>query len=153
LIRSSEAGAPLDARIAAISTLGQLIHKAVPAERARIFAHLDTLANEDNFRVRMALVGALQASEAQEAIPILAKIKALDSDGRVKRNATVAMDALATSGSAPESVSALKSSLDLLREDFNKLKSAVEEMKGKASPRKSTGAGKLAKSKKKKKRS
>ena len=142
----------MDARMAAIMTLGRVAQSAVPAERTRILKHLDLLSDEENFRVRMALVHALQDSQASEAIGILSKIRVLDSDGRVRRTAMGAIDSLTTAGSTPESVNTLKASLELLQEEVRKLKNSMDEMKGKDSASKKVDRKKAGKKAAKRKR-
>ncbi|MGZ3699830.1 MAG: hypothetical protein ACXVCH_17190, partial [Bdellovibrionota bacterium] len=111
----------------AIVAMGMLVRAAVPAERARLLEALNHLADEDHFRVRMALVASLGMSEASEAIGILSKIRTLDLDGRVRRTAQTTIDTLSTAGTTPESVTNLKTSLEKLEEDYRKLRSMVEE--------------------------
>jgi hypothetical protein len=77
----------------------------------------------------MMLVAALAGTETSEAIPILEKIRHLDIDGRVKRNAMVMADALATVGGTSESVKNLKAALEKLEEEQKKLRGALEERK------------------------
>jgi hypothetical protein len=97
--------------------------------RKPILDQLNGLADEDEFRLRLALIRALSRSEAPEAVAALEKIRALDTDGRVRREATVSRDALLTSGTLPESVSQLREALGKLEEDYRKLRSQVEEAK------------------------
>jgi HEAT repeat protein len=118
-----------DARIACVTVLGKVARAATPAVRARALGLLDAMADEDNFRLRMALVAALGASESPDAIPTLEKIRARDLDGRVKRDALAARDALHAAGSTPESVSALRRLVERLEEEQRKLRAQVEEMK------------------------
>jgi aminopeptidase N len=118
---------PSDARVASISALGKLARAANAPEQKTIFSLLDTLADEDSFRMRMALIVALSATESSHAIGILEKIHTLDVDPRVRRNALAAIDALQTAGNTPESVSRLKSAIEKLEEEQRKMRSLFEE--------------------------
>lgn len=129
LMSWSKKGRPLDARLAAIDALGRIARWAVPTERKRVLDAFSFLADEPNFRTRMMLVHALEGTESPDAIPILQKIRDRDLDGRIKRTATLAMDHLQTAGTTPESVGALKSSLEKLEEEHRKLKAMLEEMR------------------------
>jgi hypothetical protein len=124
---------PMDARTAAISGLGVAGKHAVPAVRARILELFDLLGDEANFRVRMAVVGAAAGFEHPDAIGVLEKIRALDLDGRVKREALAVANALSTAGPAGETASHLKESISKLEEEYRKLRSLVEETRAKVS--------------------
>jgi aminopeptidase N len=127
LMEWTRRGKSEEARLAAISALGHVAQSAVTSERARILRLMDQLADEDNFRVRMKLVQALSESQASDAIPVLQKIRRLDLDGRVKRDALMVVDVLQTAGSTPEVVTNLKTALEKMEEEHRKLKSMFEE--------------------------
>ncbi len=127
LLEWTRRGMQPEARVAAVAALGPVVRTGVPAVRARILEILGALCDEDNFRLRMALVHALETSEAPEASGMLARIRTLDTDGRVKRHAQMAMDSVAMAGTAPESVATLKEQLEKLQEEHRKLRSLVEE--------------------------
>jgi aminopeptidase N len=129
LLGWTKRGKPTDARVAAVTALGALARSATTPERARVLEAFSQLADEPDFRLRRALVGALAACEATDAIPILERIRALDPDGRVRRAAQTSASALATAGAVPESVSALKAALEKLEEEHRKLRAQVEEKK------------------------
>jgi hypothetical protein len=71
----------------------------------------------------------LGESESPSAIALLSRIRDLDSDGRIRRNALSLIDALQTAGTTPESVSNLKSAYEKLEEEHRKLRAVVEEIK------------------------
>jgi aminopeptidase N len=129
LIDWSKRGHEMDARLGAIDALGKVAKTARSPERSRIFATLGELADEDNFRIRMVLVGALGATESRHAIGILGKIHEIEIDGRVKRHAQVISDALTTAGTTPESVRTLKEALDKIGEEQKKIRSMLEEQR------------------------
>lgn len=129
LMSWSRKGRPLDARLAAIDAMGRVAKWAVPAERKRVLDAFSYLADEPSFRIRMGLVHALEGTDSPDALPILGKIRTLEVDGRIRRSATLAMDHLQTAGTTPESVGALKTSLERLEEEHRKLKTMLEEMR------------------------
>jgi aminopeptidase N len=125
VIDGSRRGKPLDARLAAIMALGKVSRSAVPAESNRILEVFRQLAEEDSFRIRVALVTALEESENPDGLPILEWLRAHEIDGRVRRHALVAIDAVRAAGSTPESVSNLKAALEKLEEEHRKLKAGL----------------------------
>jgi aminopeptidase N len=125
---------PADARTAAVLGLGRVASTAVPSERARLFEVLGQLVDEEGFRLRMALVSALKIAGGAEASGLLWKIKSYDIDGRVRRGALSAMDAVASEGTQPEVVGQLRASLEKLEEEHRKLRSAFEEAKAGLAP-------------------
>ncbi len=122
----------MDSRVTAVSLLATIARTATPSVRARVFECFSKLVEEDHFRMRMGLVAALGASGAAEAIPLLSRTRMLDTDGRVRRDALVASQAIAESGSVPEVVHALKSSLEKLQDEHRKLKDEFEAFKGRS---------------------
>ena len=123
---------PMDARMAAMAGLAKIAKTAVPAERARILSALSELVDEDYYRTRATLVGALTETESSDAIPTLYRIREIDVHGRIKRSATLSIDALQTAGTTPESVANLKVAFEKLEEEHRKLRGKVEEIAGKA---------------------
>lgn len=134
LIEWSLRGKPEDSRVYAIDALGMVARKAAPAVLKRILKHLSELAEEDCFRLRMRLIPALLSTESFEALGALERIRSTDVDGRVKRNAQAALDALYQAKEKPEGLAALRTSLEKLEEDYRKLKSWAEEVKAGPKP-------------------
>jgi aminopeptidase N len=130
LMEWTRRGRPGDARMAAIMALGRVARAATGSERARVLELFSQLAEEPNFRVRMALIIALESTEAPDAIAIAERVRSLDLDGRVRRHAMGAIGSLREAGTTPESVATLKASFDKLEEEHRKLKAMVEEIKG-----------------------
>lgn len=125
-------GQQMDGRVAAISVLGQTARLATPAVRGRILEALSSVVDEDNFKIRMALVPSLGGSAMPEALGLLARIRSVDTDGRVKRHAFEASQILGEAGSIPEVVGALKEALEKLEEEHRKLRTELETLKGKS---------------------
>jgi aminopeptidase N len=129
LIDWTKKGKPMDARLAAIRTLGSVAKIAVPHERARVFDLFSRLSDEDHFRIRMALLDALACSESSEALSLVEKIRSLDVNPRVRRRALVVRAELQEAGGLPESFTQLRSAYERLEEEQRKLKSALEELR------------------------
>ena len=132
LVQWCKRGKPEDARWAAVQTLGKIAQTAVPFVRAEIMALFTQLATEDEFRIRMNLVKALGDSESLDAVSILKFIQSQDADGRVKRSAMLTASDLHIAAKTPESVALLKSAYEKLEEEQRKLRTLVEELKGKS---------------------
>jgi aminopeptidase N len=125
---------PLDARMAAIDALGTVVRSANPATRGQVFEAFNHLCDEANFRIRMVLIHALENGEAPQGIALLARIRSLDSDGRVKRSASISIGRLQAAGTTPETVAELKTALDKLQEEQKKLLGWVEELRSAKAP-------------------
>ncbi len=129
IIEWTRRGRELDARMTAIEALGSVARTATPPEKARAFEVFVALADEDNFRIRVKLAHTLGQTGAGEAVGLLRKIHAIDSDGRVRRDALDAIDSLTGPGAGEESVSRLKGTLDLLEREYQKLKTQLEDLR------------------------
>jgi aminopeptidase N len=127
LMEWTRRGKPNDARLAAVKALGKVLKVSQEPQKHQILELFNTLADEDNFRLRMQMVATLEDAAFPEGIPILEKCQQMDADGRVKRGAASAIDTLRTSGGVPESVTTLKEALEKLEQDYRKLKSQFEE--------------------------
>jgi aminopeptidase N len=127
LISLTRPGHSGDVRSAAVRALGFVLRSARVPEKMQIIGILSRLSDEDNFRLRAQMVVSLEGSGCSEAIPILERIGELDSDGRVKRAAHVAVDSLIVAQKSPDSIQQLKSTLEKLEEDYKKFRSKVEE--------------------------
>ena len=116
----------LDTRITEISYLGRLASSAHYMVREKVLDLFSELSNERNFRIRAALVAAIEASEMPAAVGILERIRNTDADGRSRRASWVAMK---TAGSPPESVESLKKVIEKLEEEHKTLKNSFEAFK------------------------
>ncbi len=129
LLEWTRRGRALNARIAAVGALGGLCRVAVPAEQHRILEVFSSLADEDNFRLRRALVAALGEAGLADGIAILERIRRLDGDGRVKRQAMAMADALATAGASGATFGELREQIRKLEDEGRKLRSQLEELR------------------------
>ena len=126
LIEWTKRGHPMDARLAAVRTLGKVLKSSVPAVKDRILGTFSLLVEEDFFRLRMQLVSSLEDSSVSDAIPLMEKIRQKDSDGRVRRAAQVARERLMQGSHVPEGVTHLKLAYEKLEEEHKKFRSWVE---------------------------
>lgn len=116
-----------DARGAAIAGLGRVAKNAIASERAPLIEVFRLLTDEENYRVRIALIPALRETGGAEASFLLWKIRNQDIDGRVRRGALQAMEAVDAEGTTPETVAQLRGTVEKLEEEYRKLRSAFEE--------------------------
>ena len=125
----TQRGLPMDARVAALKALGKVLKLSSPPHKAQILEVFSNLSFENNFRIRVQMVSALEDAGCSEAIPILSRIRQIDTDGRVKRAAQLAMDTLAMTGQMPAPLLELKASLEKLEKEYSQLRSKLEENK------------------------
>jgi hypothetical protein len=74
----------------------------------------------------MALVAALASTGMPEAIGLLSRVRAIDTDGRVRRHALEASQILSEAGSVPEVVGTLRQALEKLEEEHRRLRADFE---------------------------
>jgi len=129
LLESTRRGRDMDARCAAVETLGKIAKTAALSQRARIFRVFSDLSDEEGFRIRMALISAISEAESPEGIGLLEKIRRLELDGRVRRRTMTCVDDLRSSATMPESIEKLKAALEKLEDDYRRLRSLFEEQK------------------------
>jgi aminopeptidase N len=134
LVSWTRRGHSEDARAAAITALGSVARGAVRSEQVRILDVFSRIADEDAFRLRLRLIGAVGEAGLVDGVPILEKIRKLDFDGRVKRSAMGMADALLASGAGGEAVAQLREQLQKLEEETRKLRAMVEEMRAGLKP-------------------
>ena len=126
VLASARIGNQMDGRIAALSVMGQTARLASPSVRGRLLEVFSELCDEENFRIRMALVAALSVTGMPEAIALLSRVRSIDTDGRVRRHALEASQILSESGTVPEVVGTLKQALERLEEEHRKLRAEFE---------------------------
>jgi aminopeptidase N len=121
-------GRAVDARIAAIMTLGAIARSATVEVRTRAISLLDRIADEDHMRIRLAVVSSLQVVGVSDGISILNKIRVNDIDGRVRREAQLIATGLQEAGSTPETVANLRDTLAKIENDYRGLISRFEAL-------------------------
>jgi aminopeptidase N len=109
---------------AALARLGEL----VPDARTRAVDRLNELVDDRSFLVRIAAVAAAESLEDPRLIPALERISISAVDGRLRRKAAEAAIRIREAQKVPTQVSALRSDLDSLREDYRKLQDQIETL-------------------------
>ncbi len=107
---------------------------------ARLAPHLESqqlavnvlgpLVRDDNFRVQMAVIGAVESLGDARLLPALDGTPFLD--GRARRAAKVAAAAIRSKAGAPKELAALRSELDALKAEVRTLKEERQRGKGKS---------------------
>jgi aminopeptidase N len=133
----SKLGASIDARVGALMSVGRLASRSVPAQAERLLGVLNEYLDEKNYFVRMTLVSALEETGLPGAIGALEQLRTIDSDGRIKRHARWAVESIESGLSKPESIEALRKDFETLQSEYQKLRTAIEDLKAKSSPQSS----------------
>lgn len=137
---SDEPSHSADIRSTALGVLGSLARTAPPLWRAQIFEFLAEFVDRSDFRLRSALVRALESSGCAEAAPLLGRVYDTDSDGRVKRDAFVALEGLSRGHAYLEPLSGLKAQQDKLDRELLSLKDTIQELKAAKTKRAAAGS-------------
>ncbi len=127
---------PTRARTAAAAALGRLADE-VPAARPAAVARLLTLVKDAPFRVALAAVGALGSARDPSANAVLHDVHDGAADGRLKRAAYEALQAIAEGRDSADALQGLRRDLDALREENRTLRDRVARLEKAGEP--STG--------------
>jgi aminopeptidase N len=109
---------------AALGRIGELVEEA----RTRVVDRLIELVDDPMFLVRLAAVAAAESLEDPRLLPALERIAISAVDGRLRRDAADAAMRVREAQKVPTQVSALRSDLDTLREDYRKLQDQIETL-------------------------
>ncbi|MEX2229422.1 MAG: M1 family aminopeptidase [Dehalococcoidia bacterium] len=115
-------GAPQNARRAATVALGELAPHLDAGERLRVREQLEELLEDRWYRVQIAAIESLKKLRDPDAIPALVRLEARALEGRLQRNARVAMARLREHSDRVEDVRTLSTELETLRQDNQKLR-------------------------------
>ncbi len=80
-------------RAAAISALGRL-GRDVPKTRQHVLDELESLASDENYRIQLAVLAALEALGGSESLGLVERVDRAGADGRVHRRAAEARRAV-----------------------------------------------------------
>jgi len=138
LIAWSQPHRPVRCQVAACAALGQLAW-TLAAVRPTAVARLSTLAQEGEFRVRLAAIGALGRSRTPSAAGLLHRIHTRDMDGRVARTAYEARARLQASSADP--TTSLRRELDELRAAHQALRDRLDRLDGADPPQDDASVG------------
>ncbi|MDA0364832.1 MAG: M1 family aminopeptidase [Chloroflexi bacterium] len=115
-------GVPQNARRAATAALGELAPHLEAGPRLQVREQLETLLEDRWYRVQFAAIEALKTVRDADAIPALARLEARALEGRLQRNARVAMAALRERSDRADDVRTLGTQLEEVRQDNQKLR-------------------------------
>ena len=120
-------GKPLRARVGAVGCLGKL-GEAHPARSSEIVEFLGTLTADAEFRVRLNLPDAFEALKAVEGIPHLQRLLDQELDGRIRRRARVAIEALKEGRGRTDEVKSLRRDLEALQDEHRQLRDRLDRI-------------------------
>lgn len=112
------------AAVAALGRTGELVAEA----RTQVVDVLTGLLDDPMFLVQLAAIGAAEALEDQRALSALDRLSSSAFDGRVRRDAMEAAMRIREAQKVPSQVSAMRTDIDLLREEQRKLQEKIEAL-------------------------
>ena len=128
LIEWTKIGKPIQARTTAIVSLAKL-GKIINANLT--FEILSLLAQENNFRIKMATIAAFQILSDKNAIKFLTKFQDTEADGRIKRIAYMTKIAIQKELERPQELDLLKSEIEKLREENKEIRNSINKLDAK----------------------
>jgi aminopeptidase N len=120
-------GRPPRARVAAIGALARL-GEIKESRRAEVFDHLVAFESDHEFMVRMRLPGAFEDLRESKAISVLRRMADRAVDGRVRRRAEQAIEALHQGKSRSDESRLMREDLDKLRDENKKLQERLDKL-------------------------
>lgn len=128
------AGVPQPLRLAAIRALGPASTGQSKPDVDRALNRLEALSRETFFLTQVAVVSALSKMETQKAIAVLDPLASQSSDGRVRRRAEEAVEAVRKRAASDGAVAKLQKSLDQVKQTNQELRSRLAEIEAKLKP-------------------
>ncbi|NET32478.1 MAG: M1 family metallopeptidase [Cyanothece sp. SIO1E1] len=125
-------GVPQALRLAAIRALGVISSGQSSRDLERILDRLAELARESFFLTQVAVVSALGQMETIKAVAVLQSLADQSPDGRVRRRAEEAMQAVQKAAGSDQSVKKLQQELDELKQANQDLRSRLENLEAQA---------------------
>src|SRR5262249_23629901 len=120
-------GKPMRARVAAVLCLGKL-GEAHEARRTEIIDLLGSLTGDPEFRLKINLPEAFATLKVPEVIPHLQRLVDQELDGRIRRFARRALEAIKEGRGAAEATQNLQRDLDALREEQRQLRDRLDRL-------------------------
>ncbi|MCC6572871.1 MAG: HEAT repeat domain-containing protein [Planctomycetes bacterium] len=123
-------GRSWQARLSAIVALGRLAHDSTE-DRDKLMARetLEPLLEQD-FRTTLSAIAGLQALNDLKAIPALDRCAQASLDGRIKRRAQDAAQAIREGAGAPKELKELREDYDKIKKDYDDLKNRLIKLEG-----------------------
>jgi aminopeptidase N len=118
---------PVGVRIAAAGAMGRAA-ALLESERTQLVDALERLMEDPMLLVSVAAIDAAGASEDPRLLPALDRLAQSGFDGRERRRATEASVRIRESRKVPAEVTSLRTDLDELREQQQKLRESVEAL-------------------------
>jgi aminopeptidase N len=118
----SKYGRPVQARAAAINTLGKLGE----GRKDEVFDHLISLLSEWEFRVLVAVIQAFESLKDPKAIPELEKLAERTTNNIVKRRAKEAIKTLSGGLERSKEFQRLRDDVDKMREESRSIRSKLD---------------------------
>lgn len=123
-----------NARRAAIDGLGVLAPLADEAPRLRVRERLEQLLDDPWLRVQLSAVGALAALKDARAVPALGRCAERALDGRLRRSALVAAQALREGADRGAELRALREQVERLQQEQHALRDRLVQLEGPGEP-------------------
>ena len=145
LVKGAEYGARKNSRAAAMRSLVKLALR-YPHRKSEAIEHLQRFARESRgtpaavFRGKLGAIMAMQLMDELSVVPVLKNLADNETDGRIKRRAEDAVEALFESARKPKEMKAIRSDLDDLVKENKALRERVDviEKTDKARKKKNT---------------
>jgi aminopeptidase N len=118
---------PIGVRIAAASAIGRAC-ALLESERTKLVDALELLLDDRALLVSVAAINAAGVAEDPRLLPTLDRLAQSGFDGRVRRRAAEAALRIRESRSVPAEVTSLRSDLDELREQQQKLRETIDAL-------------------------
>ncbi|HEV7178481.1 MAG TPA: HEAT repeat domain-containing protein, partial [Candidatus Baltobacteraceae bacterium] len=127
IIEATKLGRDEGLRRAAVASIGRS-GEVVGEARTKVADVLNGLLDDPMFLVQLAAIAAAESLEDQRLLGTLDRLSSNAFDGRVRRDAMEAAMRIREGQKVPSQVSAMRSDLDLLREEQRKLQEKIEAL-------------------------
>lgn len=131
VLQYTRPGIPQALRLAAIRALGVISTGQEPPAVERILERLENLGQEDFFLTQMAVISALSQMETPAAIGLLSNLMEQTLDGRSKRSAEEAIQAVEGRLGDRQAVKGLQDEMKQLKQQNQDLRSRLEALEAK----------------------
>ncbi|MFW6357674.1 MAG: DUF3458 domain-containing protein [Chroococcales cyanobacterium] len=128
IAKYTELGTPQALRLAAIRALGAVSTGQTPDKLESILERLETLSGETFFLTQVSVTAALKQMQTPKAIDILRSLSTQTPDGRVRRMAEEAIEAVQKNLGSNKAVKQLREELDQLKQENQDLKSRLAKI-------------------------
>jgi aminopeptidase N len=125
ILEASSASRPIGVRVAAALALGRAC-ALLETERGRLVDAIERLVDDPMLHVTVAALDAAESTEDARLLSVLDRVARDGFDGRVRRRAFEAATRIRESRSVPAAVTSLRSDLDELREQQQRLRESIE---------------------------